>query len=42
MSPLGAGIYQGTYELVAMLLRADGIRINVADEGEHDPLWLAI
>ncbi|KAJ5725543.1 uncharacterized protein N7483_006900 [Penicillium malachiteum] len=42
MSPLRAAAYQGIYELVAMLLKADGIRINAVDEGENDPLWLAI
>ncbi|KAJ6105338.1 hypothetical protein N7523_010148 [Penicillium sp. IBT 18751x] len=41
-SPLGAAAYQGSYELVALLLKADGIQINAADEGEDDPLWLAI
>ncbi|KAJ5556540.1 hypothetical protein N7494_000455 [Penicillium frequentans] len=41
-SPLGIAAYQGTYELVKMLLSADGIRINAVDEEEDDPLWLAL
>ncbi|KAJ5111836.1 hypothetical protein NUU61_001466 [Penicillium alfredii] len=41
-SPLGAAAYQGSYEMVNLLLRAKGIRINAVDEGEDDPLWLAI
>lgn len=41
-SPLGAAAYQGAYEVVEMLLKADGIRINANDEREDDPLWLAI
>jgi ankyrin repeat protein len=41
-SPLGAAAYQGAYEVVEMLLKADNIRINANDEGEDDPLWLAI
>ncbi|KAJ5414884.1 hypothetical protein N7509_000218 [Penicillium cosmopolitanum] len=41
-SPLGAAAYQGAYEVVEMLLKADGIRINASDEREDDPLWLAI
>lgn len=28
--------------MVALLLRADGIRINAVEEGEDDPLWFAI
>ncbi|CAI7632999.1 hypothetical protein N7533_010509 [Penicillium manginii] len=41
-SPLGAAAYQGVYEVVDMLLKADGIRLNASDEREDDPLWLAI
>jgi ankyrin repeat protein len=41
-SPLGAAAYQGAYEVVDMLLKADGIRLNASDEREDDPLWLAI
>ncbi|KAJ6090451.1 hypothetical protein N7486_009266 [Penicillium sp. IBT 16267x] len=41
-SSLGTVAYQGFYDLVALLLNADGIRINAVDEGEDDPLWLAI
>lgn len=41
-SPLGISAYQGAYELVKMLLSADGIRINAVDEEEDDPLWLAL
>ncbi|KAJ5938450.1 hypothetical protein N7466_001584 [Penicillium verhagenii] len=41
-SPLGAAAYQRIHELVALLLKADGIRVNAADEGEDDPHWLAI
>ncbi|KAJ5556649.1 hypothetical protein N7494_000564 [Penicillium frequentans] len=36
-SPLGAAAYRGIHELVALLLKADGIRVNAADEGEDDP-----
>lgn len=28
--------------MVKLLLRTKGIRINAVDEGEDDPLWLAI
>ncbi|KAJ5938502.1 hypothetical protein N7466_001636 [Penicillium verhagenii] len=41
-SPLGIAAYQGAYELVRLLLSADGIRINAVDENENDPLWLAL
>ena len=41
-SPLGAAAYEGSYRMVKLLLRAKGIRINAVDEGEDDPLWLAI
>lgn len=41
-SPLGAAAYQGSHELVALLLKADGIQIDTANEDEDDTLWLAI
>lgn len=41
-SALGTAAYQGSREVVAYLLRAEGIRINAVNEGEDDPLWLAI
>lgn len=41
-SPLGAVSFRGFHAMVALLLRADGIRINAVEEGEDDPLWFAI
>ena len=41
-SPLGTAAYQGSYEMVKLLLGAKGIRINAVGESEDDPLWLAI
>lgn len=41
-SPLGAAAYQDAYEVVELLLKADGIRINANDGREDDPFWLRL